>query len=187
MHHDPAHLTAFLIGAAIGVIVATTVLVVIRPWQRRIFAGPRLDAWQQVCRQLRWADQWRVIWATQVNHLTGRAALAHAQLVYVRYRQDAAKRSIERQSRPGLWKGFRLATAAVLGFTAIGWWATAAMQSHGSAKIFPDVAAAWSAFYALYMALALPRSWRRLAKRMARLQAKIDDRYAIQQNDEAAR
>lgn len=182
MHHDPGHVTVFLIGAATGVIVATAVLVVSRPRvQRRMFAGPRLDAWQQARRQLGWADLWRVIWATQFNHLTSRATLAPAQLAYARYLQDAARRSIERQSRPGLWKGFRLTTAAVLGFTAIGWWATAAMQSHGSARVFPYVAAAWSACCALYTALAVPMAWRRLVKRMARLQAKIEDRYAILQ------
>jgi hypothetical protein len=181
MHHDPVHVTAFLIAAAAGVIVIVA-LVVVRPRvQRRIFAGPRLDAWQQARRQLRWADQWRVIWATQFNHLTSRAALARAQLTYARYLQDAAGRAIDKQSRPGLWKGLRLTTAAGLGFTAVAYWATAATQTQGSAKIFPYAAAAWFAFYALYTALAVPRSWRRLMKRMTRLQAKIEDRYAMSQ------
>jgi hypothetical protein len=43
-----------------------------------------------------------VIWATQFNHLTSRAALAAAHLAYACYLQDAAGRSIERQARPGL-------------------------------------------------------------------------------------
>lgn len=65
--------------------------------------------------------------------------------------------------------------------TAFAWWVTATTQNHGSAKIFLYLAASWFTCYALYTALALPRSWRRLMKRMARLQAKIEDRYAILQ------
>ncbi len=129
LHHDPAQVTAFLIGAAAGVVVIA-VLVVVRPRvQRRIFAGPRLDEWQQARRQLAWADQRRVIWATQFNHPASRAALVRAQLAYARYLQDAAERTIERQSRPGGWRGLRLTTAAISGFAAISWWATAATQN----------------------------------------------------------
>jgi hypothetical protein len=53
-------------------------------------------------------------------------------------------------------EGLRLITVAGLGFTALAWWATAATQSQGSTKVFPYVAAAWFAFYALYVALAQP-------------------------------
>ena len=181
MHHDSAHVTVFLIGAAAGVGVTAILVVIVLRVQRRIFAGPRLDAWQQARRQLARADQWRVIWATQFNHLTSRAPLAHAQLAYASYLQDAAGRAIDRQSQPGLWKGLRLTTAAFLGFAALGWWAAAATQRQGSAKVLPYVLAAWFTFHALYTALAVPWSWRRLMKRMARLQAKIEDRYAILQ------
>ena len=175
MHHDPAHVTGFLTGVAVGVVL-TAVLVVIRlQVQRRIFAGPRLDTWQQARRQLGWADQWRVIWATQFSHLTSRAALAHAQLAYARYLQDAARREIEKQSRPGLRRGSRLTAAAGFGLAAIGWWAAAAAQSHEPNKAVSFAVAAWFTFSALYTALALPRSLRRLMTRMARLEAKIED------------
>lgn len=181
MHHDPAHVTGFLIGVAAGVVL-TAILAVIRVQvQRRIFAGPRLDAWQQARRQLGWAGQWRVIWATQFSHLTSRAALAHAQLAYARYLQDAARREIEKQSRPGLRRGRWLAAAAGFGLAATGWWAAAATPGQGPEEVVAFAAAAWLMFSALYTALALPRSWRRLMKRMARLQAKIEDRSAILQ------
>jgi hypothetical protein len=119
--HDPGHVTAFLIGAAAGVVVIVAVVVVRPRVQRRIFAGPRLDAWHQARRQLRWADQWRVIWATRWTRTASRAGLADAQLAYARYLQDAAGRAIEKQSRSGLWKGLRLTSAALLGFSALGY------------------------------------------------------------------
>lgn len=143
LRHDPGHVTAFLIGATAGVVVIVALVVVRSRVQRRIFAGPRLDAWHQARRQLRWADQWRVIWATRWTHTASRAGLAHAQLAYARYFQDAAGRAIEKQSRPGLWKGLPLTSAALLGFSALGWWATAATQSPDSAKVFPYVPGAW--------------------------------------------
>jgi hypothetical protein len=40
LHHDPGHVTAVLLGAAVGVVVIVA-LVVVRPRvERRVFAGP---------------------------------------------------------------------------------------------------------------------------------------------------
>lgn len=134
--------------------------------QEHLFAGPHRGAWQQARRQLRHLDQWRVIWATRRNHPVSRAGLAGAQLVYVRYLQDAARRTLLG------YRWLRTALPAIYGVLAAGYAAFAVTQSRGRI-IHVLIAACWAAI-SLIWALAVPRSVRRMPEKMVRLQAEIE-------------
>jgi hypothetical protein len=173
VHHDPGQVDA-IIGAAVVVLVLTVVAFVIHPWVRgRFFAGPRLDKWQEARRRLSRADQWRVIWQTRRNYPASRVALADAQLAYARYLQDAAERS------PWLrWRWLRVGLPAYFGVLAVFAAGGTITQGQSSQERLTDtVLAAGFAMSALTGAL-VPRSMRRLIKRMARLLQEIEDRHA---------
>jgi hypothetical protein len=170
VHHHPIH----VIGILIGSVVVGALCGVLGSWiGRRLFAGPRLEAWRDARRHLIWADQWRVVWATSWHRPVSRSALADAQLAYAGYFQDMARRSPllrRRWVRVGLPAGYGLAAA---GFVA-----AAITQSHGQQRGFDTRMAALFAVLALNFALVMPWLLRRRNERMARLLVAIKDRYA---------
>jgi hypothetical protein len=168
VHHDPAQV--FLIAAlAAGLVILIPVIIFLRN-RLFFFDWPPLYEWQQARRQLRLIGRGRVIWATCRRHPASRVTLADAQLAYARYRQAAAQRALDRR-RPGR----RVAAAAFFGVLAAGSAVLAA--THSQQRIVFIWGAAGYALSALGPLLEGPRSMKRLAERMARLQAEIQDCY----------
>jgi hypothetical protein len=143
--------------------------------QEHLFAGPHRDQWQKARRQLGHLDQWRVTWATHRNHPVSGARLAGAQLVYVRYLQDAA--------RPTLlgYRWLRTALPAIYGVLAAGYATFAVTQSQGRI-VHSLIAACWAAI-SLIWALAVPRSVRRMPEKLVRLQAEIERAHGMPTGD----
>jgi hypothetical protein len=174
VHHDLSWETAFLIGAL--VVVGVVILVALLwPLANKLFFfdWPPLYEWQQARRPLRRIDQWRVIWATDRNHLVGRAALADAQLAYARYCQARTQRALDRQRRR---RGWRLG-ALVLQGIAVGFTALAA--AHSQQRVLYSLLAAGQALGVLGNVLESSRSLSRRVERMARLQTQIKDRIYV--------
>ncbi len=175
MHHDPSWETAFLIAAlvVVGVIILVALL---WPLANKLFFfdWPPLYEWQQARRPLRRIDQWRVIWATDRNHLVGRAELADAQLAYARYRQARAQRALDRQRRRRGWQVVALVLQgiAVAGFTALA-------AAHSRQRVVYSLLAAGQALGILGNVLESSRSLSRRVERMARLQTQIKDRIYV--------
>ncbi len=173
MPHDLAQFLLVSALAAVGLVILIP-LGIYLVHKLFFFDWPPLYEWQQARRQLRRIDPWRVIWATYRHRPASCPALADAQLAYARYRQAAAQRALDRQRRPG-----RRAVATVyFGVLAAFWAALAA--THGQQRILHSIQAASFAGLALVNWLS-PRSARRQAELMARLQTEIDDRYTRQQ------
>jgi len=131
-----------------------------------LFDWPELYEWQQARRQLRPSDRWRVIWATYRHHPASRATPADAQLAHARYRQAVAQRALDRQ-RPGR----QTVGMVYCGVLAAVWAAFAAAYSQQ--RILFSIQAACFAGLALSNWLD-PRTARRQAELMARLQAQIE-------------
>ena len=163
---------AVLVTVMVGIFAA-----LIRSWaQEHLFLGPRRDEWQQARRQFRHLDQWRVIWATHRNHQVSRARLAAAQLIYVRYLQDAARRALLLR-----WRWLRIAMPAISGVLAAGYATVAA--AHSQQRVMDSLFAIGWAIYSLGWGVALPLSVRRLPERMARLQAEIERAHGMPPED----
>ncbi len=175
MHHDPSWETAFLIAAlvVVGVIILVALL---RPLASKLFFfdWPPLYEWQQARRPLRRIDQWRVIWATDRNHLVDRAELADAQLAYARYRQARAQRALDRQRRRRGWQ----VVALVLQGIAVAPFAALAV-AHSQQRVVYSLLAAGQALGILGSVLESSRSLSRRVERMARLQTQIKDRIYV--------
>ncbi len=167
MHPDLVQLfrIAALGAVALGILVPLGIYLVHKLF---FFDWPPLYEWQQARGQLRLQDRWRVIWATYRHHPASRAVLADAQLAHVRYRQAAAQRALERQRQR---RGRRVVAAAYFGVLAAYWAAFAA--THSQVRILLSLQAASFAGLALVIWLG-PRSARRQAELMARLQAQIE-------------
>lgn len=170
MHHDLARLlliTAFT-AAGLVILVPPGVYLVHKLF---FFDWPPLYEWQQARRQLRLSDRWRVIWATYRHHPASRAVLAGAQVAHARYRQAVAQRALDRQ-RPG----WRAVATVYCGVLAALWAALAA--THSQQQILYSIQAVCFAGLALSNGLG-PRTARRQAELMARLQAEIKDRIHV--------
>jgi len=159
-------LTQVLVVAALSAVGFAILIPLITYLVHKLFFfdWPPLYEWQQTRRQLRLSDRWRVIWATYRHHPTSRAVLADSQLAYARYRQAAAQRALGRHRR-----GWRAAVTVYLVLAAV-WAALAATLSQQ--RILNSLQAASFAGLALVIGLS-PRSARRLAELMARLQTEI--------------
>jgi len=171
--HDLAQFLLVAVLAAVGLVILFP-LGIYLVHKLFFFDWPPLYEWQQARRQLRRIDRWRVIWATYRRHPASRHALADAQLAHARYRQAAAQRPLGRQ-RPG----WRTVATVYCGVLAAFWAALAA--THGQQRILSIIQAASFAGLALVNWLG-PRTARRQAELMARLQTEIDDRYTRQRD-----
>lgn len=166
MHHIDV---AVELGVVAGFVAGAFLTVAAR---RRVFAGEALNRWLQTRRRLGLADRWRVSWATTRRRPIGRADLAPAQLAFVEWRQDAAKRA------PLLRKRWLRAGLPVIYGCAALCYVIAAVAERGGLRVYDVVLGVLFLAVCLLWAVAVPRSVRREPERMARLRRRIDDRYA---------
>jgi hypothetical protein len=151
----------------LAVIVAVAVIV-----QRRRLAGEELDEWRSIRRQLSPADRRRVTFATVRRQLVDRADLAQAQVACARMRRIAAERAPFAHNR---W--LRVAFPAFYGIGTL-WYVVTAVTEHGSQRVLFIAVAVIFAACCVMWATVVPRSLRTQADRMARLQRRIEERYA---------
>lgn len=164
-------LAAGVLVVAFGLAFILNVLVRSRA-RELYFAGPYLDEWEQARRHLHRADQRRVIRATRRNRPASRDTLADAQLAYVRYLHDAARRTL------GAPRWRRAVTPTIfLVWAGLAIWA-AVISTVPPVRIAQSIVAAWLAINALGQLLTAHRAAQRQAERMARLETQIQARHA---------
>jgi len=171
--HDLAQLLLIVALASAGLMILIP-LGIYLVHKLFFFDWSPLYEWQQARRQLRLSDRWRVIWATYRHHPASRPALADAQLAHARYRQAAAQRALDRQRL-----GWRAVATVYCGVLAAFWVALAA--THSQQRILHSIQAFSFAGLAIVTWLS-PRTARRQADLMARLQTEIDDHYMRQRD-----
>lgn len=172
MHHGhslAAVVTVIAITVVLCLIVIGVSVVIGRRLQRRVFSGLAMDEWQRARQRLRWADQWRVGWATMRRRPVDRVELALAQLARARLAQDAAGRSLTRFR--WLWR----ALAILYTVQGAGWIIAGAVGSR--MRVFHLAEGLLFAAVALVWVFAIPRSVARQPARMRELRAEIVRRH----------
>jgi hypothetical protein len=170
VHHigsDVVISVMFCIILILALVVVVTVVV-----QRRRLSGDEFDEWRRIRRQLSPADRRRVVFATGRQRLVDRADLAQAQVAFARVRQVSAERAPYVRNA---W--LQIAFPAFYGIAALGDVA-AAVTEQGSQRVLSFAVAAIFAACGVMWATFIPRSLRTQADRMARLQRRIEERYA---------